>query len=118
LLAGHIGKFVKLSGGIMNTHSKEGDCHAELMAAAALLAGADSATAQAMFSCVTTDEMLRILDKEGVLAGTMTALRRRIESALSARFEGMLEIGVIVFTTGNIELFKTDTAKRWMEAHS
>ncbi|MBO7048245.1 MAG: cobalamin biosynthesis protein CbiD [Spirochaetia bacterium] len=118
LLAGHIGKFVKLSGGIMNTHSKEGDCRAELMAAAALLAGADSATAQAMFSCVTTDEMLRILDKEGVLAGTMTALRSRIESALSARFEGMLEIGVIVFTTGNIELFKTETAKRWMEAHS
>ena len=53
-----------------------------------------------------------------MLAGTMTALRRRIESALSARFEGMLEIGVIVFTTGNIELFKTETAKRWMEAHS
>lgn len=35
LLAGHIGKLIKLSGGIMNTHSKEGDCRAELMAAAA-----------------------------------------------------------------------------------
>lgn len=115
LLAGHIGKFVKLSGGIMNTHSKEGDCRAELMASAALLGGASAETAQAMFSCVTTDEMLRILEKEGVLDSTMAALKRRIETALSARFAGQLETGVIVFTTGNIELFKTEMAQRWME---
>ena len=115
LLAGHLGKFVKLSGGIMNTHSKEGDCRAELMASAALLGGASAETAQAMFSCVTTDEMLRILEKEGVLDSTMTALKARIETALSARFAGQLETGVIVFTTGNIELFKTEMAQRWME---
>ena len=114
LLAGHIGKFVKLSGGMMNTHSREGDCRSELMSAAALAAGASSETAQAMFSCVTTDEMLRILDKDGMLAGTMSALRTRIEAVLSERFEGQLEIGVIVFTTGNIELFKTGTAQKWM----
>ena len=115
LLAGHLGKFVKLSGGIMNTHSKEGDCRAELMASAALLGGASAGTAQAMFSCVTTDEMLRILEKEGVLDSTMTALKARMETALSARFAGQLETGVIVFTTGNIELFKTEMAQRWME---
>ena len=115
LLAGHLGKFVKLSGGIMNTHSKEGDCRAELMASAALLGGASAETAQAMFSCVTTDEMLRILEKEGVLDSTMTALKARMETALSARFAGQLETGVIVFTTGNIELFKTEMAQRWME---
>ena len=115
LLAGHIGKFVKLSGGIMNTHSKEGDCRAELMASAALLGGASAGTAQAMFGCVTTDEMLRILEKEGVLDSTMAALKARIETALSARFAGQLETGVIVFTTGNIELFKTEMAQRWME---
>ena len=115
LLAGHIGKFVKLSGGIMNTHSKEGDCRAELMAAAALIAGSSAGTSQAMFRCVTTDEMLRILEADGALPGTMTALKTRMETALYARFAGQLEIGVIVFTTGNIELFKTDTARRWME---
>ena len=98
----------------MNTHSREGDCRSELMSAAALAAGASAETAQAMFSCVTTDEMLRILDKDGMLAGTMSALRTRIEAVLSERFEGQLEIGVIVFTTGNIELFKTGTAQKWM----
>ena len=118
LMAGHIGKFVKLSGGIMNTHSKEGDHRAELMSSAAKLAGASTETAKAMFDCVTTDEMLRILDGEGLLAWTMEALKKRIEEALYERFAGKLEIGVIVFTTGNIELFKNDLARKWMEAHA
>jgi len=115
LLAGHIGKFIKLSGGIMNTHSKEGDRRAELMAAAALVSGASAEVAQTMFDCVTTDEMLRILHKEGLLAGTMKELKRRIEAVLCEQFTRQLEIGVIVFTTGNIELFKTETARRLME---
>ena len=115
LLAGHIGKFVKLSSGQMNTHSKEGDCRAELMSAAALLAGADAETSKAMFDCVTTDEMLKILDKADVLADTMKVLKKRIEDVLAAKFDGQLEIGVIVFTTGNIELFKTETTQRWLE---
>ncbi len=115
LMAGHIGKFVKLSGGIMNTHSKEGDCRAELMASAALLAGASADTVRLLFDCVTTDEMLRVLDKAGVLESTMSSLENRIKTALDSRFAGQLEIGVIVFTTGNVELLKTETARKWLE---
>ena len=114
LLCGHIGKFVKLSGGIFNTHSKHGDHRAELMAAAAAEAGADADTQKAMGDCVTTDEMLRILEEAGVLSGTVDALKRRIDAALSARFEG-LTAGVIVFTTGNRELFCNDAARRQTE---
>lgn len=33
LLVGHIGKLVKLAGGMLNTHSKYGDCRMELLAA-------------------------------------------------------------------------------------
>jgi len=115
LMAGHIGKFVKLSGGIMNTHSKEGDCRAELMASSALFAGASAETARLLFDCVTTDEMLCVLDKAGILSGAMEALKTRIEAALEAKFAGQLEIGVIVFTAGNAELLKTGNARRWME---
>ncbi len=114
LLAGHIGKFVKLSGGIFNTHSKYGDHRAELMAAAARAAGADEETQKRMFDCVTTDEMLRILEEKDLLSGTMNELNSRIDAALQARFPA-LTIGVIVFTTGNRELFTNDTAKRWTE---
>lgn len=114
LLCGHIGKFVKLSGGILNTHSKLGDHRAELMAAAAKAAGADEATQEAMFDCVTTDEMLRVLEEKGLLTGTMDALKTRIDAALAARFPG-LEIGVIVFTTGNRKLFGNALADLWTE---
>ena len=35
LLTGHIGKLIKVAGGIMNTHSKEADCRMEVMGEAA-----------------------------------------------------------------------------------
>ena len=114
LLVGHIGKFVKLSGGIFNTHSRLGDHRAELMADAAKAAGADEPTQKAMFDCVTTDEMLRVLGKSGLLSGTMNALETRIDAALAARFPE-LQIGVIVFTTGNTELYRNETARTWTE---
>ncbi len=114
LLVGHIGKFVKLSGGIFNTHSKYGDHRAELMASATRAAGADEETAQSMYDCVTTDEMLRILREKDLLSGTMAVLSTRIDAALSARFPA-LRTGVIVFTTGNSELFRNASAARWTE---
>lgn len=114
LLAGHIGKLVKLSGGIFNTHSKYGDHRAELIAAAARAAGADEATAQEMFNCVTTDEMLRILEETDLFCPTMDALKTRIDAALAGRFPKLL-IGVIVFTTGNRMLFINGLAELWTE---
>ena len=41
LLTGHIGKLIKVSGGIMNTHSKEGDCRMELIVASAVKCGVE-----------------------------------------------------------------------------
>ena len=46
LFIAHIGKFIKVSGGIMNTHSMHADSRAELMAAQAIRAGADLETAK------------------------------------------------------------------------
>lgn len=40
LLVGHIGKLVKVAGGIMDTHSRTADCRAEILAAHAAMAGA------------------------------------------------------------------------------
>ncbi|MFR3322516.1 MAG: hypothetical protein ACLTSZ_17160 [Lachnospiraceae bacterium] len=47
LFVSHIGKFIKVSGGIMNTHSAHADCRAELMAAQAMRAGASADTVKA-----------------------------------------------------------------------
>ena len=47
LLVGHVGKLVKLAGGIMNTHSRCADCRTELFCAHAALCGADAVTCRA-----------------------------------------------------------------------
>ena len=40
LLVGHVGKLVKVAGGIMNTHSHTADCRTELFCTHAALCGA------------------------------------------------------------------------------
>lgn len=114
LLAGHIGKLVKLSGGIMNTHSREGDGRAELMAACALRAGADGDTARAILECVTTDEMLRILREKRLLDRAMEVMAERIDLYVTARVKGLLTVGVLVFSDGYGPLCATGPASRWL----
>ena len=114
LLAGHIGKLVKLSGGLMNTHSREGDGRAELMAGCALRAGCDSDTARAVLDCVTTDEMLRIIREKGLLDGAMAVMAERIDLYVNARVKGLLIVGVLVFGETGL-LCATTAAKDWIE---
>ena len=61
---GHIGKLVKIAGGIMNTHSRQGDCRMELLAAAALRAGLPGKRAAALLDCNTTEDALQSLSAE------------------------------------------------------
>ncbi|MFR6186566.1 MAG: hypothetical protein ACLUJG_14280 [Lawsonibacter sp.] len=64
LLVGHIGKLVKLAGGIMNTHSRWADGRAELFCAHAALCGADRDTAQALMDSATADQCLSVLERQ------------------------------------------------------
>ena len=58
LLTGHIGKLVKLSGGIMDTHSREADARMELLMAAAYRAGCAPDTLGKILDCLVTEEAL------------------------------------------------------------
>ena len=116
LLAGHVGKLVKLSGGIMNTHSEEGDGRGELMAACALRAGADADTGRAILDSVTTDEMLRILREKDLLSPAMEIMARRIELYVNARVKGLLTVGVLVFSDGYGPLCATGPARAWLKS--
>ena len=55
LLTGHIGKLVKLSGGIMDTHSREADARMELLMAAAYRAGCAPDTLGKILDCLVTE---------------------------------------------------------------
>ena len=71
LFISHIGKFIKVSGGIMNTHSHHADSRAELMAAQAVRAGADIACVKRLLETITTEEALDILKEHNILEETM-----------------------------------------------
>ncbi len=104
LLAGHIGKLVKLSGGIMNTHSREGDCRMELLAAAALRADTPKEILRQVVDCVTTGEALGVLSDSGKLTETMGQMMERIRFYMEKRAGEDLRTACIVYENGFGEL--------------
>ncbi|MBQ7143828.1 MAG: cobalamin biosynthesis protein CbiD [Oscillospiraceae bacterium] len=114
LLIGHVGKLVKLSGGIMNTHSREGDARAELFAALALRAGGGAELARTILDCVTTDGMLEALRNAGLLERAMTLMAERIDLHLRSRVRDRLRVGAVVFSENYGELCRTGPAAEWL----
>lgn len=98
LFVGHLGKFVKLAGGIMNTHSREADGRMELLAAQAIRCGADAAAAAAILDCVTTDEALFVLEKAGLREPVMAGITERGAQSLRRRGGEELEIGLVLYS--------------------
>lgn len=95
----HIGKFIKVAGGIMDTHSKSADCRAELMAACAIKAGADIEMAKAILDTVTTEESVRIIKEAGLLSDTMEIVVQKVWEHLKRRCDGKIAIDVILFSS-------------------
>ena len=110
LFVAHIGKFVKVAGGIMNTHSRCADARAELMAANALRAGASAETACRILKTVTTDEALAILKEAGCLEGTIQEITDRISASLKHRSYGRILTGAVIFSNEYGYLGKTEEA--------
>ena len=110
LLIGHIGKLVKIGGGMMNTHSKYGDCRMEILAAQAGACGADKDTIQRVLECVACDDAVRILSEAKICGETMQRLTDRIAFHLKHRTAGELETGAIVFSKEYGILGKTQNA--------
>lgn len=114
LLTGHIGKLIKVSGGIMNTHSKEGDCRMELMAAAAVKCGVSIDTVQHILDCVVTEEGVRYLANEGKQNEVMDYIMKRIMFYLDKRANGKTKIECVMYSNEFGELAKSEGAKEWL----
>ncbi len=115
LFAGNIGKLIKLTGGIMNSHSREADGRAELMTACAIRAGCDIKTARAILDCLTTDEMLAIIKDAGLLEKTMEIVAEKIDFYVNNRTRSEMKISVVVFSSVYGILCTTGKALEWME---
>lgn len=96
LLTGHIGKLVKVAGGIMNTHSHEGDCRMELLAAAAIRKNVPEKYLIRILDCVTTEEALALIDDAGKKEVVMQDIMEKIDFYLKKRAADRLQIECIV----------------------
>lgn len=97
LLIGHVGKLVKIAGGMMNTHSKYGDCRMEILAAHAGAAGVPAETVAQILECVACDEVLRILRDTPYYEKTLFRLTDRVTFHLQHRGDEMVT-GTLLFS--------------------
>ena len=120
LLVGHIGKLVKLAGGITNTHSNNADCRMELFTAHAALCGAGTGTCRELMGQVSSDACIAVLDAAGLRQPVMESLLTAIQRTLDRRSGGALQIGALVFSNEYGLLGQTREAetmlKRWRGA--
>ncbi len=110
LFVAHIGKFIKVSGGIMNTHSAHADCRAELMAAQAMRAGAAPEVVRRLLDTNTTEEAVGILEETDMLEPTMAEVTKRIKFHLQKHCRGALETEAVIFSNQYGYLGETDGA--------
>ena len=115
LLVGHIGKLVKIAGGMMNTHSQYGDCRMEILAAHAGIAGLAPEKIGEILQCVACDDALRILKDAGCFEKTMTGLTEKVLFHLRHRAGENMEIGTILFSKEYGLLAQSDNAMELIE---
>lgn len=115
LLLGHIGKLIKVSGGIMNTHSREGDCRMELLAVAGIRQDVPMEMLKELLTCVSTEAALNVLDGCGKRQVVMDDVMEHIMFYLNKRAAGRLEIRCITYSTELGELAASTGAHELLE---
>ncbi|MCR5195091.1 MAG: cobalt-precorrin-5B (C(1))-methyltransferase CbiD [Pseudobutyrivibrio sp.] len=115
LLTGHIGKMIKVAGGIMNTHSHEADARMEILASCALRAGCDGQVARDVLDCLNTEEALKIIEANGILEETMANAMEKILFYLDFRCGGALKLECILYSNDYGILSKSKGAVKVIE---
>ena len=111
VIAGHMGKLVKIGNGIMNTHSREADGRMDTLLSCALSAGTeDLELLRKIQGSNTTDEAMDHLKQAGILEDTIRVFLKRAAWHLAHRSRDELKTGMIVFGTKGEYLGETDDA--------
>ncbi|MDO5424546.1 MAG: cobalt-precorrin-5B (C(1))-methyltransferase CbiD [Eubacteriales bacterium] len=115
LFVAHIGKFIKVSGGIMNTHSRCADSRAELLCAHAIRAGAGMETARRILDTITTEEAVDILEQEGILDAVLAQVIEKVHYYLQHRCGKALQTEAILFSNNHGWLGQTAGAEELLK---
>ncbi|MDK2919077.1 MAG: cobalt-precorrin-5B (C1)-methyltransferase [Candidatus Petromonas sp.] len=114
VLIGHIGKLVKLAGGIFNTHSKVADGRMEIIASNLALLGASQEVIKEVFGCITTESALQIIDRHGYDRLYKILCKKAEDKCISYTY-GQLDVGVVMFSMNRGILAIGDRANEILE---
>ena len=117
LIIGQSGKLIKLAQGVMNTHSKYADCRSEFLALQALFHGAAPEVGKEIYQALTTDEMTKILKREGLFETVMEEAVKKIDFYMQKRVHGKVKTGAILFSNVYGLLGKTANADQLLKLH-
>lgn len=115
LFTGHIGKLVKIAGGMMNTHSKYGDNRmavlADCLRAVGELQGVDvTDVIKRVNDCVVTEDAVNILEQAGYRDEVMALIMDRIMSQLEDRAGRGIHVECIMYSNSHGLLAKSKGA--------
>ena len=113
LLTGHIGKLIKVAGGIMNTHSKEADCRMELLAAFSIKNKIEYEKVLKVLECATTQEAVSVLKESGKLSSIMKDIAERICYYMEYRAKGKIRADCVIYANEFGELARSKGAEHW-----
>lgn len=117
LLIGHLGKLVKVSAGIFNTHSRVADARLESLTAYAALAGAEQPLLSQIYQCTTTSAAVDLLEQAG--GGLAVAVYQRVAEQAASRAAvytyGEIELAAILFGDDNRLLYKQPQADQFLK---
>uniref|UniRef100_UPI003862FF5E cobalt-precorrin-5B (C(1))-methyltransferase n=1 Tax=Methanobrevibacter sp. TaxID=66852 RepID=UPI003862FF5E len=91
---GHMGKLIKVAGGIFDTKHAVADGRREIMVTHAALCGVDRQHLQELFDSKTTDDMMSILDELDVSVEVSNSIAKAIHDRCKQRFD--LDLNVIL----------------------
>ncbi|MBQ6512048.1 cobalt-precorrin-5B (C(1))-methyltransferase CbiD [Methanobrevibacter sp.] len=97
---GHMGKLIKVAGGIFDTKHAVADGRREIMVTHAALCGVDRDNLQRLFDSKTTDDMMSILDELDVSFEVSNSIADAIKDRCKQRFDLDLNV-VLVDMEGN-----------------
>ena len=91
---GHMGKLIKVAGGIFDTKHAVADGRREIMVTHAALCGVDRENLKRLFDSKTTDDMMSILDELDVSFEVSNSIAKAIQDRCKQRFD--LDLNVIL----------------------
>lgn len=97
LMVGHLGKFVKIAGGIFHTHSKMADCRMEILIAHLALMGADRSVLKEIYNCPTTEAAIDIIPDNGY-EKVYDIIANKGRTKILQRLDKDIEVEMMIFS--------------------